>query len=325
MDEIVSVIIPAYNCGGFLPRCVHSLLNQIHRELEIIIVDDGSTDDTPEICDNLAGGDNRIKVIHRPNGGVSSARNAGLAAAGGEYVTFADADDYVDPDHISHLLSMINRLDCDVAVCGYKTENEDRCTEPASWRGERKEVCYNHDSAVCELLAGGAVGGYVWNKLYRREILEGITFRSDIKILEDMLFNFEVLSRVNKMGFCEAGSYHYIQRGQSAMHRQFGEEHRVMVETARSIRDSLADESQELADAGSGLLATTILWVSDVMAEYGQYDEALFREYSEEFRPLRKKYLRNRRIPLSYRASAIFFSMGFRVFRIAVKAVRKVL
>ncbi len=322
MAEIVSIIIPAYNCGGLLPRCVQSLLRQTYSDLEIILVDDGSTDDTPEVCDSLASGDARIKVIHRANGGVSSARNAGIQAATGAYITFADADDYVDPDHIARLHSMLQRMECDVAACGYKSENENSCTEPASSRGGRKEVCYSHDSAVCELLAGGAVGGYVWNKLYRRALLEGMTFRSDVKILEDLLFNFEVFSRVQKMAFCPEGSYHYIQRGQSAMHRQFGEEHRVMVDTARQIRDALADQSPELADAGNGLLATTILWVCDVMAEYGPYDKSLFRQYSGEFRPLRWKYLRNSRVPLSYRASAVFFSMGFGIFRLAVRAVR---
>ena len=325
MAELVSIIIPVYNCGGFLPRCVNSLLNQTYPALEIILVDDGSTDETPAICDQLAGLDGRITALHRENGGVSSARNAGIAAAKGDYITFTDADDYVDPDHIANLLSMLKRLDCDVAVCGFKSEHEDRCTPPAAFSGERKETTYSHDSAVCELLAGGAVGGYVWNKLYRRELLEGVEFRRDRKILEDLLFNFEVFGRVNRMVFCPAASYHYIQRGQSAMHRAFGEEHRVMVETAREIRDRLSGESQELADAGGGLLATTILWVCDVMAEYGPYDAELFRTYRAEFRPLRKKYLFSSRVPLSYRASAIFFSMGFPVFRFAVRLVRKLM
>ena len=325
MAELVSIIIPVYNCGGFLPRCVHSLLNQTYAALEIILVDDGSTDDTPAICDTLAGRDGRITVLHKKNGGVSSARNAGIAAARGKYVAFTDADDYVDPDHIASLHSMLERSGCDVAVCGYKSEREDRCTPPGFSHGERKETVYNHDSAVCELLAGGAVGGYVWNKLYRRELLEGVEFRRDRKILEDLLFNFEVFGRVKKMVFCPTASYHYIQRGQSAMHKTFGEEHRVMVETAREIRDRLSGESRELADAGSGLLATTILWVCDVMAEYGPYDEDLFRAYRAEFRPLRKKYLLSRRVPLPYRASAVFFSMGYPVYRFAVRLVRKLM
>jgi hypothetical protein len=165
----------------------------------------------------------------------------------------------------------------------------------------------------------------VWNKLYRRELLEGVRFRGDIRILEDLRFNFDVFARVGKMTVTQRRTYHYIQRGQSAMHRSFGEEHRKMVQTAREIRDALSGESQPLADAGSGLLGTTILWVADVMAEYGPYDRQLFRAYSAEFKPLRRKYMQMSRIPLSYRMSAVFFSMGFGVFRLAVKTVRKFL
>ncbi len=326
----VSIIVPVYNLnnsGEYLPRCVNSLINQTYRNLEIILVDDGSTDGTDVICDKLAESDSRIKVLHKANGGVSSARNTGIEAAGGEFITFVDADDYAAPDHIESLLGLINQSGCDVAVCSFISEHEDKCSEPVVCSDSTNKECisYNHNSAVCVLLAGGAVGGYVWNKLYRRELLQGIRFRCDIKILEDLCFNFEVFKRVKNVSFTSYKSYHYIQRGQSAMHRRFGDEHRKMVATAREIRDELAGESSELVDAGNGLLATTILWVSDVMAEYGPYDEKLFREYREEFKPLRKKYMKMSRIPLSYRASALFFSMGFGVFRFAVRAVRKIM
>lgn len=329
----VSIIIPVYNCGEYLPRCVDSLVRQTYRSLEIILVDDGSTDGTPEICDRLAESDSRLAVVHKANGGVSSARNAGIEAAGGAFITFADADDYVEPEHIECLMKLMRQRDCDVAVCGFISEDEEKTSAPQAARScsdskdAAKEVCcdYDHDSAVCELLAGGAVGGYVWNKLYRRELLEDVKFRGDIKILEDLRFNYEVFRRVGKMAVTGRRTYHYIQRGQSAMHRTFGDEHRRMVETAREIRDELAGASPALADAGNGLLGTTILWVSDVMAEYGPYDRQLFRQYYDEFRPLRKKYMKLSRIPFSYRMSAVFFTMGFPVFRLAVKLVRKIL
>lgn len=322
---MISIIVPVYNCGGSLRRCVDSLQKQTFEDLQIILVDDGSTDDTPVICDGLAAEDGRITVLHRPNGGVSSARNAGIAAAKGEFVTFADADDYVNPDHLMNLADVMRRHQCDVSVCAYITEDEDKCTPPQCGAGGYDEAYHGHDSAVCELLAGGAVGGYVWNKLYRRELLEGVAFRSGVKILEDMLFNMDVFRRVKSMAVSGYRSYHYIQRGQSAMHRQFGDEHRAMVETARAIRDELAGENPVLRDAGRGLLATTILWVVDVMAEYGPYDRELVRQYRAEFRPLKKTYLRLKRVPFSYRASAVFFDMGFGVYKIAVKAARKLL
>ena len=325
MESIVSIIVPVYNCADLLPRCVDSLLHQKYGCLEIILVDDGSTDDTPAVCERLAATDSRIVVLRKENGGVSSARNAGLKAAKGGFITFADADDYVNPDHIEILMDLMKRQGSDVSVCSFISEDESQCSEPCCFSGSCNEKCYDRDSAVCELLAGGAVGGYVWNKLYRRELLDGVSFRGDIKILEDLLFNVEVFERIQNMSFTTCRSYHYIQRGQSAMHTSFGEKHRKMVETAREIRDELAGGTPELADAGNGLLATTILWVCDVMAEYGPYDRALFEQYRAEFKPLRRKYMRMSRVPFSYRASAVFFSMGFPVFRLAVRAVRKIL
>lgn len=321
---MISVIVPVYNCGEYLNRCVDSLRKQTYGDLQIILVDDGSTDDTCALCDELAAQDGRITVLHRPNGGVSSARNAGLCAAVGEYVTFADADDYVNPDHIMNLYNAIQKHNCDVSVCSYITESEKKCSKPKSIDiSGYNEVCYSHDSAVCELLAGGAVGGYVWNKLYRRELLDGVEFDGSIKILEDLLFNYNVFKNVRSAVFCDSKSYHYIQREQSAMHRGFGDEHRSMVETARGICSDTAKAGGELADAGKGLLATTILWVVDVMAEYGPYDKQLVKQYRTEFKPLRKIYIKLKRVPFSYRASAIFFLMGYGVFKFSVKAVRK--
>lgn len=320
---MISIIVPAYNCSGFIARCVDSLRMQSYSDLQIILVDDGSSDDTPSVCDELAAADSRITVLHKPNGGVSSARNAGITAAEGEYITFVDADDYVNPDHIENLYALMQKYACDVAICSYAVENESSCKPAERSVCSCSEMCYDHDSAVCELLAGGAVGGYVWNKLYRRELLEGIEFDGGIKILEDLLFNYNAFKRVKAAVFSGCRSYHYIQRGQSAMHKGFGEEHRQMVQTARFICRDLADKSSELVNAGKGLLATTILWVVDVMAEYGPYDAALVKEYRAEFKPLKKTYMHLKRVPFSYRASAVFFSMGYPVFQLSVKTVRK--
>lgn len=320
---MISVVVPVYNCSSYIGKCVSSLTKQSYADLQIILVDDGSTDDTSAVCDSLAASDDRITVLHKPNGGVSSARNAGIAAARGEYITFADADDYVNSDHISMLYGLMQKYGCDVAACSYAAENEGSSADALSSSHNRKEICHSHDSAVCELLAGGAVGGYVWNKLYRRELLDGIEFNSEIKILEDLLFNYNVFKRIKNMAFIDSRSYHYVQRGQSAMHRGFGEEHRKMVETARFICRDLEGESRELADAGKGLLGTTILWVVDVMAEYGPYDADTVKQYRAEFKPLAKTYKRLKRVPFSYRASAVFFSMGYSVFKLSVKAVRR--
>ncbi len=321
--EMVSVIIPVYNNAETIDRCVSSLLNQSCEDLQILLIDDGSTDGSAGKCDGFAARDARIAVLHQPNGGASCARNAGLRLADGEYVTFMDADDYVEPEHISSLIGLINKYRCDVAVCSYTVEREGRPASNA--HASLDERLYDHDSAVCEVLAGGAVGGYCCNKLYRRELLEGLSFDSEIQLLEDLSFNYRVLKGVNSMAFADNGTYHYVQHEVSATHNTFGESHRRMVETARSIRAELEGEGGDLAEAGRGLLSTTILWVADVMAENGPYDSGLFAEYQAEFKPLAVGYLKFKRAPLSHRMSGVFFLMGYRVYKLSVKAARRLL
>ena len=122
----ISIIVPVYKAEKYLPRCVESLLSQTYRELEIILVDDGSPDNCPEICDGYAEKDSRVKVIHKENGGVSSARNAGLEAASGDYITFVDSDDYVDGQMYEKMLSVAEEYSCDVVMCDCVKEFSDR-------------------------------------------------------------------------------------------------------------------------------------------------------------------------------------------------------
>lgn len=320
---MISVIVPVYNCKDYLMRCVDSIKAQSYDDLQIILVDDGSTDGSGLLCDQAAADDSRILVLHKLNGGVSSARNAGLDAASGDYITFADSDDYLHIDHIKNLYELLKKNNADAAFCSFVTEYDGSLNKSIDTAElHNKEYVYDHDSAVCELLAGGAVGGYVWNKLYRSDLLKNIRFDVNIKLLEDLLFNYHVFKRINKAVFSDCKSYRYIQRGQSAMHKGFCDEHRMMVSVAESICSDLQGSNKATENAGKGLLATTILWVVDVMAEYGPYDKKAVETYKAEFKPLRKTYMKLKRVPFSYRMSAVFFSMGYGVFKLSVKTVR---
>ena len=126
--KLISVIVPVYNTEKYLEKCVMSILNQTYKNLEIILIDDGSTDNSPQICDSLAEKDNRITVIHQPNGGVSSARNTGLDNTHGDYIMFVDSDDYIAPNMIEFLSENIG--DTDIAMCGYNSVDENGNLSP---------------------------------------------------------------------------------------------------------------------------------------------------------------------------------------------------
>lgn len=209
----ISVIVPIYNCERYLPECLKSIVNQSYKNLEIILVDDGSTDESSRICDEYALVDKRIKVIRQENKGVSAARNKGLEYATGELISFIDSDDTLDEDMYELLVRLLLEKEADVVHCGYKhivgTEirlvHDTKCIE-----------VQDKEQALQCLIGGRLFVGSLWNKLYRREILDGIIFREDLKINEDILYNFEVFQKANKSVFADYAKYNYIAHKDSS-------------------------------------------------------------------------------------------------------------
>ena len=180
MDQpiIISVIVPVYNIFEYLPRCVDSIRKQTYPYLDIILVDDGSTDRTGALAEKLALEDKRIRVFHKENGGSSSARNLGIAQAKGEYLGFVDSDDYIEPDMYAQLLQAIQKDSSDMAVCGYYY-NQDAVTFPES-------VCVSAEQAMCYMFdsTANAFEGYCWNKLYCKSMINNYCLRLDLQLIE---------------------------------------------------------------------------------------------------------------------------------------------
>lgn len=205
----ISVIVPVYNCEKYLSACVESILGQTFSSLEIILVDDGSSDGSPRICDMYASADPRIRVIHQRNHGVSAARNAGLKLAVGELVSFIDSDDTLEADMYEMLVSYMNQYNADISHCGFNRV-EDSIIRPIYGTG--KIAIHDSVNALECLIAGRLFSGGLWNKLYKKELLEGLTFREDLKINEDILFNFEAFRRATKIIFADYAKYNYFVR-----------------------------------------------------------------------------------------------------------------
>ena len=213
--KTVSVIIPVYNVELYLKKCVDSVLKQTYPHLEIILIDDGSPDNCPRICDEYAKKDKRIQVIHKQNGGVSSARNAGLDVAFGEYVCFIDSDDYIEADMVEKLVEGIEKNNGDVCICGYSVDIYSESGDEVSNRDVFPPYS-NIDKQLSlreyEYILG--ICGYAWNKLYRREFLQkyNLRFQEKISLFEDLLFNSSVFCASAKVSFIHYSGYHYIQR-----------------------------------------------------------------------------------------------------------------
>ena len=224
MDELISVIIPVYRVEKYLDECVKSVVRQTYKNLEIILIDDGSTDACPSICDKWAELDNRIKVIHKLNGGLSDARNAGINIAKGEYITFVDSDDYISGDYIEQMYSRITS-DIDIVCAGYI-----RVTD----NGKIIENCHGTNTiltkneAMRELVENGLIATTAWGKLYRKKLFSELRFDYG-KYHEDIYIMHEILHRVRKVIVSEMGLYYYRVNDQSITGVKFNPKHQDAV------------------------------------------------------------------------------------------------
>ena len=210
----ISVIIPIYNVEQYLNQCIESVVTQDYRNLEIILVDDGSKDKCPEMCDHWAEQDERIIVIHKPNGGLSDARNAGLRKACGQYISFIDSDDWVDSSFLQRLYDSIITNNSDIAECSVELFDESGTLRIREAHAENTVI--DKISALRHLISENGIYQTVWNKLYKTEAIDNLYFEVG-KYHEDEYWTYKVLDRINKISIVSEALYYYRQRQNSIM------------------------------------------------------------------------------------------------------------
>lgn len=216
MQKKISVIIPAYNAEKTIEKCIESVISQTYSNIEIIVIDDGSKDNTSSVVKKMAEVDNRIRLISIPNGGVSHARNMGIDNATGDYITFVDSDDTIDKNMYEILVALFSKYDIDIAHCSYNTVFPDGSSCPVGNNG--KEVLLSQDEAVECLISGKLFASGLWNKLYKRELFDGVRLEKDIKFCEDGLMNFYLFRKANSSVYTDKSFYNYYQCETSATH-----------------------------------------------------------------------------------------------------------
>ena len=221
MDGLISVIVPIYNVENYLVRCIDSIINQTYSNLEIILVDDGSPDNCHIICDEYAKKDSRIKVIHKKNGGLSDARNAGLEIATGKYISFIDSDDYIYKDMYTDLIGLIKAHDADISNCSvYKFYENDKFN--LDYDKEFNIKIYSNEDALRSLIMEEEIKQTVWNKIYKRKIIDDIKFEVG-KIQEDEYWTYKVIGNAKKVVHIDKPMYYYLQRENSIMGERYSE------------------------------------------------------------------------------------------------------
>ena len=243
MNQTISVIVPVYNVAQYLPQCVDSILSQDYADLEVLLIDDGSTDASGEICDQYAAQDSRVRVIHQKNGGAAAAKNAGLRVASGKYLTFVDSDDYLEPNAYGFLMKTLLETGAD-AVQGsfrevYRNSAEEQHIQEETLEGYGYLLRFPKDFS-CALL---------WNKLYRRAIFEGVFFEEGHKI-DDEYFTYQGFLQPRKVVRIDRIVYNYRKRASSVMSSPESAERLVLdcLDSAAKRRQKILDTLPELRE-----------------------------------------------------------------------------
>lgn len=192
MSKLISVIIPVYNVKRYLKKCLDSIIYQTYKDLQIIIIDDGSNDGSELICDEYSKKDSRIMVLHQKNSGVSAARNNALDEANGDYISFIDADDYLEPEMYEVMITDITKYEADIAICGVNNIYEDNSYKNKNFSIDSKTRTLNYEEFLRRMINNN-ISTSIWNKLFSKKLLENIKFNEKRRIGED----FEFLLKLN--------------------------------------------------------------------------------------------------------------------------------
>ena len=308
-SELISVIVPVYKVEKYLDRCVQSIVDQTFRNLEIILVDDGSPDNCPAMCDAWAAKDSRIKVIHKENGGSGLARNVALNIAEGQYVGFVDSDDYIAPHMYEYLLGLMTD-NIDIVECNYKETFDNHVSFLEGDNMAHQE--YSTYEALSNHINDTLFRQIIWNKLYRRKTIDGIRFPAG-SLIDDEFWTYRVIANARKLVHTSCKMYAYRQQPESVMHLSFSLPRLQAVDAKCQRLILLQEKFPELVPQARINLWYTCLHMGQMSLLH--MEEAEKNQAFEKLYVAKKKYpLTNddkRSLPLQQRIWAILSELSF--------------
>lgn len=277
MEKLISIIVPVYNVEKYLEKCVNSIINQTYNNIEIILVDDGSKDNSGQICEQLKGKDNRIKVIHKENGGLSDARNAGLKIAKGEYIGFVDSDDYIAEDMFETLYNLNKKYNSEISIVSYYEIYNGKVI---SVRNTKKLEELNKIEAIKELLIDTKIQSYAWNKLFKRELFDNIEFPTN-KNFEDMATTLLLFEKANKVVLLEEPKYYYVRRDNSIIGIKNYKTYKDYLDVIYDKYLYLDGKYEELDLYNSYNFIINMIWVYTIIVAFDLND--VYREFEKQY------------------------------------------
>lgn len=324
MDSLISVIIPVYNVEKYLRKCLDSIVGQTYEKLEMILVDDGSTDSSGSICDEYAGRDKRIRVIHKENGGLSDARNAGLDICTGEYITFIDSDDFVSRDYARILLEMAVKHSADITVCAdeyiYYDSRGKETRKGRPYKKFKGEKAMTGDEALSCALRQEFFDLSACAKLYKKKCFEGIRFPKGC-ISEDIGTVYKPLLMAQKAVFTSLPLYFYVQRQGSIMHTHSSKRFKDGAEMADNMYRDISRERPGLILAAESRRISLYFQAFSGAVKTG--DKPLADRLWADIRKFRCRVLLDVRARPKARAAALLSYSGRQFFTIVNNIVNR--
>ncbi len=241
-DEMVSIVVPVYNVAEYVGSCINSLVVQTYTNIEIFLVDDGSTDASGDICKEWATRDSRIVYIKKENGGAASARNVALDRCKGQYITFVDSDDYVDDNYIEMLHAAIVTTGADISICGWKNEKDFERVKPDIVKGQ---VVYSKTEAMNKLLYQEEFDTAMWAKLYKAQLFEKIRFPEG-NIYEDIAVIYKIFDLVARVSYIDYAGYHYLLRESGTTLKKFSVKKMDLIDVAEEMEEYILANCPEV-------------------------------------------------------------------------------
>ncbi len=279
--EKISVIVPIYNNEKHLENCLKSLGEQSYENIEFILIDDGSTDMSSEICKYFCSKDSRFKYLIQSNSGVSQARNRGLEIASGNLIGFCDGDDWVEPDIYECLYDLMQSNDAEIAICGYYLEK----SSSIKINGTLDEIkVMSPDKAIELTLQDNVMGGFLWNKLFNRSKLGEFRLDSKIHIYEDLLLVCELYGKSNTIIFKNAPKYHYVQNFNSAIHKSFSQREWSRMDSCKRIIEICERNYPNSLETARKNYVCSLLIIINKLTESKSLSKTYFSEIKDEIK-----------------------------------------
>lgn len=313
-NPLISVIVPVYKVEKYLRKCIDSIINQTYSNLEIILVDDGSPDDCGKICDEYANNDNRIRVIHKENGGLSDARNKGIELATGKFIAFVDSDDYVSVDYIEYMYNMIRETNSKLAICKVKVvwKND------SSFRDNSDDVrVLTTEEAFKNLLFQHGIEVAAYGKLYERKVFDDIKFPKG-KVYEDTAIMYKIINKYDKVAFGNKECYFYIARvGSISKHKSYNQSEEIYIKHTDEMLEYINKFFPSLTDGINRYYVYSRFRILRMLMYLKPRDKAMEKSIIKEIKTRQNSVLNSKDTPKRDKIAICLLALGMPIFKLS--------